>query len=153
MVTGRRLRALTEVEASISLEILPEPDSFEGHANELEIRRLLDAGFSEAWCQLVATARWMCPSTNLTYVGCSSLGGVSLSCEGMNGDSVRALAEQHAKASELYVDALNDLNESIRKTIQDVAAVVRYLADKPARRALHQAKVAERIKARAARKR
>jgi hypothetical protein len=135
---SRSLSVLTRTEVSFSVELEPEDMELEGHFDdeaEREIRARLEREQQEAWCWIGVTAKWQCPKTGKVYTATRGVGGCSLdagypAC----GEAVARLAEAYAKEHELFDEALDALNEHLRDVITEAGAIMRYLADKEARR-------------------
>ncbi len=123
-------RPLTESEVTFSVELEPCDIPWEGNAvvsgddaadraqNEW-IRGRLETGHQEAWCDLKVTVTWE------GFEGTDYLGAVSLDCgQYPPGEKVAREAEKFARDSDMFSEALADLNRVIAEHYAKLAKLV-----------------------------
>lgn len=130
------MRVLTESEVTFELVWEPEtgiaPDFDDPRDNEW-VRERLAKGHTEAWCTIIVTAAWTLPATGEVYTARASLGACSIdSGRYASGPKIARQVELFARDSDLYDDALTNLNERLRAIITEAAALSAYL-DPPRR--------------------
>jgi hypothetical protein len=129
---GPSLRALVKSEVTFEVTIEPEdsePDFDDPRDNDF-IRQRLEQEQQEAWCVLTVTAAWTLPATGEVFTASASLGSLSIDAgEYADGHAVAKAAELHAVGADLYDDALTNLNERLRATVIQAAAIIAALRD------------------------
>lgn len=115
-----KIRKLRASEVTFTLELEPEETPYRGNCSAVDpdtdreteewIRKRLAAEQHEAWCTLVVKATWE------GIEGFGSLGCVSLDAgQHADGPTVARHAEQFARDSDMYSQALEHLNQEVQR--------------------------------------